>query len=534
MLRCRRPLLLALLAAACAPDGAGAESGPVPVAGETRPVVLVGNNWDGTTDVVDPYTLERLDRINVVPDLDERLFEIMTRPDRAAFFLAVREEIGEGHDQLNDDVFSSHDGRTIFVSRPSLADVVAIDLATKQIVWRAEVDGYRSDHMAISPDGTRLLVSASTGNVVHQIDTATGALTGVFESGDSPHESNYSKDGSLIYHASIGRVYTPTDRTLIGDTSKGARYFQVVDANTLEILKRIDMGKKLEEAGYPGMSPAIRPMALSPDEHFVYFQVSFFHGFVEYDLRAEKVTRVAKLPLSQEAADLQPEEYLLDSAHHGLAINDAGTKLCVAGTMSDYGAIVNRRTFAPKILSGIEKPYWATNSADGRYCYISASAADSVAVISYRTEKIVARFGVGDHPQRIRNGVARLDVYPGGPYGETFALGLFHERSPLSVRHGDERIGCRADGAVALRLSSCEVRMLARGKRHAVLARGERLVRDRRSFRVDVNLTKRGRRRLAAHPRGLRVTLVATGTDSVGRTQTVRRRVTIFRSPRGG
>ncbi len=100
------------------------------------------------------------------------------------------------------------------------------------------------------------------------------------------------------------------------------------------------------------MSSAVRPMALAPDERFVYFQVSFFHGFVEYDLKRTGCARVAVLPLSEEAKGLTREDYLLDSAHHGIAMNPRGTKLCVAGTMSDYAAIVTRRTFAYKVDPG--------------------------------------------------------------------------------------------------------------------------------------------------------------------------------------
>jgi DNA-binding beta-propeller fold protein YncE len=373
------------------------------VAPPTHDVLVVGNNWDGTADVVDAHSFKRLTRLNIIPDAAERTAEIMADPAAAGYFQGVNLLIGEGHNQYVDDAFTSHDGRYLYVSRPSFKDVVAFDLSTRKIVWRFQVSGYRSDHMAISPDGTRLLVSASTGNRVHAIDTATGKSAGEFESGDSPHENNYSADGKLIFHASIGMVYTPADDPAF-DSTKGKRYFQVVDARTLKILKRIDMGQKLAEAGFPNMSSAVRPMALSPDERRVYFQVSFFHGFVEYDLEKDKVLRVANLPLSEEAKKLRREDYVLDSAHHGIAMSPGGTKLCVAGTMSDYAAMVSRATFGYTIAAHGKKPYWVTNSSDGRYCFISFSGEDRVGVISYASDKEVASIPVGDHPQRMRMG----------------------------------------------------------------------------------------------------------------------------------
>jgi DNA-binding beta-propeller fold protein YncE len=381
----------------------------------TTPVVFAGNNWDGTADVLrftppsgsKPASFNRIARVNIIPDRDQRMQEIETNPERLAYFLAIRQAIGEGHDQFVDDMYSTNDGTHLIVSRPSFADVVSIDLATDQIAWRFTMDGQRSDHMGLSPDGKYVAVSDSTANVVHVLDTATGQEAWRFPSGDSPHENTYSHDGSRIYHASIGTVYTPADQPAF-DSTKGDRRFEIVDTASHQVIKTIDMGQKLAEAGYPNMSSAVRPMALSPDEQWVYFQVSFFHGFVEYNFAQDRVTRVANLP--NLVPDMPREQYVLDSAHHGIAMNSAGTKLCVAGTMDDYAAIVSRSTFNYKLIQAGQKPYWSTDSRDGNYCFVSWSGTDSLSAISYDSEKEVARIQVGDHPQRVRNGVVRTDV----------------------------------------------------------------------------------------------------------------------------
>ena len=66
--------------------------------------------------------------------------EIATSPDKLAFYLAVQAAIGEGNAQYTDDMFTTHDGRLLAVSRPSFADVVG------------DRPGHRRDPVAL-PDG---------------------------------------------------------------------------------------------------------------------------------------------------------------------------------------------------------------------------------------------------------------------------------------------------------------------------------------------------------------------------------------------
>jgi len=147
----------------------------------------------------------------VIPDKDRRIAEITANPTRKFYFDNVRALVGEGHNQYVDDGFPSKDGRLVYFSRPSFADVVAISVRSGRIVWRVPVDGYRADHMALSPSGRRLLVSASTARTVDVIDTRRGRIVGRIPSGDSPHEINFSRNGRRIFHGSIGLVYTDMD-----------------------------------------------------------------------------------------------------------------------------------------------------------------------------------------------------------------------------------------------------------------------------------------------------------------------------------
>jgi hypothetical protein len=392
------------VAAGVAPSGASAVE-------PSRAVMYVGNNWDGTADLVDARTFQRLGRLDVVPDYEQRMAQIQADPVRLAFFLAIRQQIGEGHDQLVDDMFSTPDGRLVAVSRPSFADVVGIDLRTREIVWRFPMHGQRADHMALSPDGTRLLVSDSTANHVDELDIATGGLVRQFASGDSPHESNYSRDGSRIFHASIGRVYTPTDPSTfcpLTDPTKGDQRFQIVDNSTFETIRTWDIGKELEAAGFGCMSSAVRPTAIAPDERTAYLQVSFHHGYVTFDLDAGRVVDVVDLPVSERARETPESAYVLNSAHHGLALDDRGETLCAAGTMDDYVALVPvtdpDRARILALPNAGDRPYWATNGPGGTQCWVSIAGDDRVNVYDYATREQVATLPVGDHPQRVRVG----------------------------------------------------------------------------------------------------------------------------------
>jgi YVTN family beta-propeller protein len=392
-------LVTALLAAPAGTALAGATNGAAhakalaaPAAGATaKDILLVGNSVDGTVSLIDESSWTNLGSINVIPDLAERLAG-MTLIEKIEYGIVKGQE---GGDRFVDDAFVSPDGRTMYVSRGNLADVVSLDLTTRKINWRFHVSGIHADHMALSPDGSRVVVSATTAGEAQVLNAATGALIGAFPTGSYPHANDYSPDGKRIYNSSIGTVSLPKSLELL----KGSRQLTVVDATTLKVVRtyQFDHG--------------IRPAVFASDERTMYAQLSYLNGFVEYDLTAGKITRTVQMPFSTAGAALKPDDYPNNSAHHGMAMSGDGNKLCVAGTIDDYVAIISRPALTTDRIVTVGKlPYWATTSSDGKSCLVSNSKDNTVSVVSYATGAEITRIPVGTFPQRERTARIPVDV----------------------------------------------------------------------------------------------------------------------------
>jgi DNA-binding beta-propeller fold protein YncE len=375
--------LLAAASIAMITPSANADAVPL------RDVMAIGNGQGGTVSFIDTATLQNLGSIDAVPDLQERL-DSMTLTERIGYELVNQIQ---GYRKLVDDMAVSPDGKTLYVSRGVLSDAVAFDIASKRMLWRHKVEGIKADHAALSPDGTRFVVSATTASKAEVLDTVTGNLVTSFGTGTYPHANDYSPDGSVLYNSSIGLTSLPKSLNIL----KGVKSVTAVDPVTFAPRRAylFDYG--------------IRPAVFTADNKTMYAQLSYLNGFIEYDLVRGRTTRTVQLPLSTKAAATSPDDYPQNSAHHGMAMNAGETKLCVAGTIDDYAAIVSRPALTTDgfVHYDVDSlPYWAQTSNDGQNCFISLAEKDQISVVSYATATEVARIPVGHFPQRER--LARL------------------------------------------------------------------------------------------------------------------------------
>ena len=132
----------------------------------------------------------------------------------------------------------------------------------------------------------------------------------------------------------------------------------------------------------------------------MYTQLSFLHGFIEYDLERRRKRRTAYLPLSEEAKQMDESEYPFEAPHHGLAMSPDEELICVAGRVSNYAAIVRRSDLKEVAIIDVnDSPGWAANTPDGSHCVITSEVSNTASFISYETQEEVARVDLGEVPK---------------------------------------------------------------------------------------------------------------------------------------
>jgi YVTN family beta-propeller protein len=180
----------------------------------------------------------------------------------------------------------------------------------------------------------------------------------------------FSADGKYVYNG-----------CMIGDA------LYVIDASTFEVRQDYSFDE------------GVRPFEISPDGQKAWVQLTRMHGFVELDLRDGRVAKTIHLPIPPGVTAQQDFPH---TAHHGIVVNQDGTRLCIAGTVSDYVALLSVPALDLITTTPVDsEPSWAIASLNGKYCYVSSRKGDSVSVISFDDGQEIARIEVGSYPQRM-------------------------------------------------------------------------------------------------------------------------------------
>jgi DNA-binding beta-propeller fold protein YncE len=347
-----------------------------------RAVAIVGNLRAGTVTFVDEHALKVLGTINVIPD-----GTTPQDPAQAAVYPALVQSKGVNYVQ---GLALSPDARTLYVSRGYLGDVAAFDIASRRMLWRLEISGLRADHLALSPDGRRLFVSALTANEVQVIDTSSHTIAGSFPTGDWAHVLQFTPDRRFIVNGSLGNQLLPAG-------APTNDWLTFADPRTLKVQRVLKF-----DAG-------VRPFIFSPDGSLAYVQFSFLNGFKVIDTLTGRTVHTVNLPVAGPAVGEPSSQYPNQAAHHGLAISGDGRSICDAATVSNYVALVNRRSLRPQAIITVgDQPADAETSTDGKLCFVTnrgtGRGGNTLSVISYRLRREVKRLAMGQGPQELTVG----------------------------------------------------------------------------------------------------------------------------------
>lgn len=265
----------------------------------------------------------------------------------------------------------------------------AVEVLPQGTVWR----GLDSAHYdALSPDGSRLLVSSSTGDV-YVVDTATGKKLATFSI------------GTIVQGVAIG----PHGRWgLAISPEKGA--VAAIDLKTLKLVKMIKVGKVPHNARFSpdgkrayvtlqgGTGVAVVDMGTLAKVGEI--PVPGIHGPHNLDLSNHgRVLWVRDLVGHVAAVDIKTRKELavitVGAGHAGIDVIPGG-RYVFTGAIGDHVVdVIDPESY--KVVKRIDVgqgPHGVRASRDGRWVYVGVTATNKVAVIDTHSLAVVRQIPV--------------------------------------------------------------------------------------------------------------------------------------------
>ena len=311
-----------------------------------REVLFVGNNWDGTADVIKSTgDFAKIGRINVVPDKDAAAAGDLPQPDQAGLLPGHPQRRRRGPRPVRRR-HVLHAGRHGAWSSPGPASPTSSrsTCATGAINWRFPVSGYRADHMAVSPGrhagrGVRVDLEhrARAGHRHRQ------AARLVQPPATSRTRTSSPTDGKYIWNMSIGEVNTALDDPWL-DWTQGR------PAHHGRRRDHLPAGQGRSTCG-SGWTRSAARTCRTPSGRRSSRRTSRSctsrcrSSTASWSTTSPPTGSPGSRPCRRTPRTSDDRTtWVNDSRHHGLSMSPDGNKLCVAGTMDDYATVVDRAT----------------------------------------------------------------------------------------------------------------------------------------------------------------------------------------------
>jgi YVTN family beta-propeller protein len=227
-----------------------------------------------------------------------------------------------------------------------------IDTASDHVVASIDV-GANPHGLAISGDGSRVLVSGWGSNEAEVIDTSTGRVIGSVPVAQ-PHNGTLSRDVRVGWVAS-----------------------QKQDATALV---RLDLAMWKEVARVP-LNETPRGLELSPDGRRIFFTLAGVNAIQVLDTTTNQIVGA--------------------SPHYPPFTPDGRWALAVVQGPGELGILnTANNTLAGLVLLG-KAPHWSASSADGRLAFVTNEGSNDVSMVDVESRTVTATIAVGNAPRKI-------------------------------------------------------------------------------------------------------------------------------------